>query len=325
MTSLPATMRALRFSRHGQPDVLEVAELPVPHPGPGEVLVRVRAAGLNPVDVGIVAMPLPFVTDLTLPAVPGWELAGTVVMRGPGATEFAVGDDVFGVSRFPLLGPNRMGTFAEFAAVPETDLAIKPAELSWDQAGALPLTGLTVLQAFDAVGGIRPGTRVLVEAAAGGVGHVAVQVVKIAGATAIGTASAPRHDYLRSLGVDEVIDYPEVPDVFAAASPLDGALLSTTADALRQAVAVVNPGGFIVSISPDVTEDIANAAEQRRIQHADILIAADGAGMRRLAGLVTEHGLRPTVAASYPLDQAIPAYEQVRSRHTAGKIVLTPS
>jgi NADPH:quinone reductase-like Zn-dependent oxidoreductase len=317
-------MRALRFSQHGQPGMLEVAELPVPDPGPGEVLLQVRAAGVNPVDVGLVAMPLPFVTDLTLPAVPGWDVAGTVVARGPGATGFAVGDDVFGVSRFPLLGPRSMGTFAEYAVVPEADLAVKPAGLPWDQAGALPLVGLTALQAFQAVGGIQPGTRVLIEAAAGGVGHVAAQIAKSEGATVIGTASAPRHDYLRSIGVAEPIDYTAVPDVFAAAGRVDGALLSSTQDTLRQAIGAIGPGGFVVSISPDVSEDFAAMAERRRLRHADILIEANGNDMRRLAGLVTEHGLRATVAAAYPLDQAVPAYEQVRSRHTAGKVVLIP-
>lgn len=324
MTSLPATMRALRFSQHGQPDVLEVAELDVPHPAQGEVLLRVRAAGLNPVDVGLVAVPLPFVSDLKLPAVPGWDVAGTVVMRGPGATEFAVGDDVFGVSRFPLVGPRAMGTFAEYAAVPESDLAIKPAELPWDQAGALPLVGLTVLQAFESVGGFLPGDRVLIEAAAGGVGHVAVQIAAAEGATVIGTASAPRHDYLRSIGVDEPVDYTEVPDVFAAAGRVDGALLSTTEAVLTQAVHSVTPGGFVVSIRPDLTPEHLAVADKRGVRHGDILIAADGTGMRRLAELVTQRGLHVTVAATYPLDQAVPAYERVGTRRTAGKIALIP-
>jgi NADPH:quinone reductase-like Zn-dependent oxidoreductase len=177
-------MRALRFRAHGRPEVLEVTKLPVPRPGPGEVLLRVRSASVNPVDVGLVAMPLPFVPELRLPVVPGWDVAGTVVMRGPGTEAFSVGDEVFGLSRFPRL---THGTFAEYTTVSGDDLARKPPELPWDQAGALPLVGLTTLQAFDAVGGITPGTRVLVEAAAGGTGHVAVQIAKAAGATVIGT------------------------------------------------------------------------------------------------------------------------------------------
>jgi NADPH:quinone reductase-like Zn-dependent oxidoreductase len=321
MTQLPGTMRALRFSTHGRPEVLKVAKLPVPRPAAGEVLLRVRAAAINPVDVGLVAMPIPFVTDLRLPAVPGWDVAGTVVMRGPGAEAFSVGDDVFGLSRFPRL---THGTFAEYTTVPAADLARKPPELPWDQAGALPLVGLIALQAFDAVGGITPGTRVLIEAAAGGVGHVAVQIAKAAGAYVIGTASAPRHEFLRSIGVDEPIDYTATSDVFAAADPIHGALLSSTEEVVTQAAKAVHPGGFLVSISPEVTEEQAAIADERGVRHADILVAADGAGMRRLAELVGTRKLRVEVAKTYRLDRAVEAFEQVRSRHTVGKVVLVP-
>lgn len=329
MTQLPSTTRALRFGRHGAPDVLEVAEIPVPRPGPGEVLLRVHAASVNPVDVGLVAIPLPFVTDLQLPAVPGWDVAGTVVMRGQGTDEFGVGDEVFGLARFPLLG---RGTFAEYAAVPAADLALKPASLSWEQAGALPLVGLTVLQAFDAVGGLdgalsalgalTPGARVLVDAAAGGVGHIAVQIAKAAGATVIGLASAPRHDFLRSIGVDEPVDYTSTENVFAAAAPVHGALISSTAAVAAQAASAVEPGGFIVSISPDVTDEMAAIADKRGVRHADILVAADGDGMRRLAELAASLRIRPEIAHVFPLGRAVDAYEQVKTRRTVGKVVL---
>jgi NADPH:quinone reductase-like Zn-dependent oxidoreductase len=321
MTQLPGTMRALRFKAHGRPQVLEVAKLPVPRPGAGEVLIRVRAASVNPFDVGLVAMPLPFVPDLGLPAVPGWDVAGTVVMRGPGTEAFSVGDEVFGLSRFPRL---THGTFAEYTTVSAGDLARKPPELPWDQAGALPLAGLTALQAFDTVGGITPGTRVLVEAAAGGVGHVAVQIAKAAGAAVIGTASRPRHEFLRSIGVDEAIDYTTTSDVFAAAGQVDGALLSSTEEIVTQAAKAVHAGGFFVSISADVTKEQIAIADERGVRNAGILVAADGTGLRRLADLVSTRKLRVEVARMYPLDRAVDAFEQVRSRHTTGKVVLMP-
>jgi len=314
-------MRGLRFSEHGTPAVLEVTELPVPRPGPGEVLLRVQAAGINPVDVATVAIPLPFVEGLHLPAVPGWDVAGTVVMLGPQASGFGVGDEVFGLSRFPRLGH---GTFAEYTTVPVADLAAKPPALPWEQAGALPLVSLTVLQAFDAAGGIKPGTRVLIEAAAGGVGHVAAQIAKVAGATVIGTASGPRHDFLRRVGVDEPIDYTATEDVFAAAAPVHGALLSTTAAAAARAAAAVEPGGFLVSISPQLTDEIAAVADDRGVRHAAILVTADGQGMVQVADLVAEGKLSAQVAHVFPLDRAVEAFEQVRSRHTAGKVVLAP-
>jgi len=321
MTRLPATMRALRFRRHGGPQVLELAEIPVPRPAAGEVLIRVHAAGLNPVDAGLVAEPAPFVEGFALPAVPGWDVAGTVVMRGPDSDGLAVGDEVFGVSRFPRL---TVGTFAEYTTVPVADLAHKPAGLSWAQAGALPIAGLTALQAFDAVGGITPGSRVLIEAAAGGVGHVAVQVAKAAGATVIGTASSRRHDFLRSMGADELIDYTATPDVLAAAGPLHGVLHSTTKQAMTEAARIIEPGGFLVSITHGIDSETAAIADERGVRHADILVAADGAGMRRLASLVDEDKLSVEVARTYPLQRASDAFERIMERHTPGKLVLLP-
>lgn len=314
-------MRALRFARHGGPEVLSVTDVPAPRPGPGEVLVRVRAAGVNPVDVGLLAYPLPFVSDLRLPATPGWDVAGTVTELGSAVTGFEAGDEVFGLSRFPWLGP---GTFAEYAVVPAADLARKPAELPWDQAGALPLVALTALQAFDAVGGITVGTRILIEAAGGGVGHVASQIAKAAGATVAGTGSASRHEFLRTQGVDEPIDYTATSDVFTAAAPVHGAVISTSTDMLRRAAESVEPGGFLISILPDITPDIAAIADRRGVRHADFLVAADGAGMRRIADLAAGHELNVHVAHVYPLPEAEAAYEQVASRRTAGKVVLIP-
>lgn len=264
---------------------------------------------------------MPFVTDLRLPATPGWDVAGTVSETGGDVADLQPGDEVFGLSRFPLLGS---GTFAEYAVVPATDLARKPADLPWEEAGALPLVALTALQAFDAVGGITPGTRVLIEAAAGGVGHVTAQIAKAAGATVAGTASAPRHDFLRAHGVDEPIDYTRVSDVFGVAAPVHGALISSSADMLRRAAESVEPGGFLISIRPDITPDIASIADQRGVRPADFLVAANGDDMRRVADLVTRRELNVHVAHAYPLSEAARAYEQVASHRTVGKVVLKP-
>jgi NADPH:quinone reductase-like Zn-dependent oxidoreductase len=319
MTRLPGTMRALVLGEHG--DAVKPAVIPVPHPEAGEVLVQVRAAGVNPVDAGFIQRPLPFVTGFTLPGVPGWDVAGTVVMLGPEVHELGVGDEVFGLSRFPRL---THGTFAEYTTVPVADLAVKPDALSWAQAGALPLVGLTAVQAFDAVGGITPGSRVLIEAAAGGVGHVAVQIAKAAGATVIGTASAARHEFLRGIGVDEVIDYTTTPDVFAAAGDVDGTLLSSSEQTVEAAARSIRAGGFLVSIMHDLSGQAAAAASERGVRHDSILVAADGAGMRRLAGLAAAGQLTAQIAGTYSLDQAAAAFAQVASRRTPGKIVLAP-
>jgi NADPH:quinone reductase-like Zn-dependent oxidoreductase len=297
---------AVRYEQYGPPDVLEVVSVPVPSPGPGEVLVRVRAAGVNPVDVGVVYGPLPFV-PLQFPAIPGWDVAGEVVALGPGVESFAEQDAVFGLPGFPV----PVGTFAEFAVVKAGDLARRPDGLDWPEAGALPLVGLTVLQAFAAIGGLQPGQRVLVEAAAGGVGHVAVQVAKSAGCYVLGSASAPKHDFLRSLGVDEPIDYVKSPDVYADRPPVDVVLTSSGPEAAAEAVAAVAPGGAVVSIKNGITEEVAAVAA--------------GRGVAELAALVEAGRLRVHVSESFALAEAADAYRAVASGHTTGKVVLLPA
>jgi NADPH:quinone reductase-like Zn-dependent oxidoreductase len=311
---------AVRYERYGPPDVLEVVSVPVPSPGPGEVLVRVRAAGVNPVDVGVMYGPLPFV-PLQFPAIPGWDVAGEVVALGDGVESFAEQDAVFGLAGFPVPA----GTFAEFATVRAADLAHRPAGLDWPEAGALPLVGLTVLQAFAAIGGLSSGQRVLVEAAAGGVGHVAVQIAKASGCYVLGTASAAKHDFLRSLGVDEPIDYVKHPDVYADRPPVDVVLTSSGAEAAAEAVASVAPGGAVVSIKNGITEELAAAADGRGVRHANMLVHPDAAGLAELAGLVEAGQLRVHVSDSFALADVAAAYQAVAGGHTTGKVVLLPS
>lgn len=311
---------AVRYEGFGPPDVLEVVSVPVRSPGPGEVLVRVRAAGVNPVDVAVLEVPLPFV-PLTFPAIPGWDLAGEVVALGEGVESLAEDDDVFGLAGFPVPA----ATFAEYATVNAADLARRPDGLDWAEAGALPLVGLTVLQAFAAIGGLRSGQHVLVEAAAGGVGHVAVQVAKASGCYVLGTASAAKHDFLRSLGVDEPIDYSTAKNVYADREPVDVVLTSSGPDAAAEAVAAVAPGGAVVSIKGGVTDEVAAVADGRGVRHANILVHPDGAGLAELAGLVADGRLRVHVSDSFALADVAAAYRAVASGHTTGKVVLLPS
>lgn len=311
---------AVRYEGFGPPDVLEVVSVPVRPPGPGEVLVRVRAAGVNPVDVAVLEVPLPFV-PLKFPAIPGWDVAGEVVALGEGVESLAEDDGVFGLAGFPVPA----GTFAEYATVNAADLARRPDGLDWAEAGALPLVGLTVLQAFAAIGGLRSGQRVLVEAAAGGVGHVAVQVAKSSGCYVLGTASAPKHDFLRSLGVDEPVDYSTGRNVYADRPPVDVVLTSSGPEAAAEAVASVAPGGAVVSIKGGITEEVAAVADGRGVRHANMLVHPDGAGLAELAGLVAAGRLRVHVSESFALADVAAAYRAVASGHTTGKVVLLPS
>src|SRR3954464_1713765 len=196
-------MRVITQLSTGGPEVLEVGEAEVPTPLPTEIRVRVAAAGVNPVDwktragagMATVIGPPPFTV--------GWDVAGTVDAVGPGVTRFSVGDSVFGMPWFP----RQAGAYAEFVTAPSRHFAHRPAGLSEVEAAGLPLAGLTAWQGLVDVAPLQPGQRVLVHAAAGGVGHLAVQIAKARGAYVIGTASRAKHDLLNDLGVDETVDY----------------------------------------------------------------------------------------------------------------------
>ena len=189
-------MRAITYSRYGGADVLELTEQPTPKVGPDSVLVRVRAASVNPVDWKVRAGYLDAVMDVTFPVVPGWDVAGVVERVGLDTPELQVGDEVYGYVRRDWV---QGGTFAELVAAPVRTLARKPSSLSFEEAAAVPLAGLTAYQAIRRAG-VRAGQTVLVHAAAGGVGAFAVQIARSLGARVIGTASERNHEYLRGLG-----------------------------------------------------------------------------------------------------------------------------
>ncbi|MGW5641026.1 NADP-dependent oxidoreductase, partial [Streptomyces sp. NPDC003832] len=228
-------MYAISQDTHGTPDVLTRVVLPRPTPAPGQVLVAVRAAGVNPTDWKHRAAGL-FLDRL--PLVLGWDVSGVVEAVGFGVTLFKPGDEVFGMLPYP----HGVGSHAEYVTGPARAFAAKPAELDHVQAGALPLAALTAYQAIVDTAQVRPGQRVLVHAAAGGVGHLAVQIAKSRGAHVIGTASAPKHDFVRSLGADEVVDYrttdfrDAVQDIDVVLDPLSGETRARSLDVLR-------PGG----------------------------------------------------------------------------------
>jgi NADPH:quinone reductase-like Zn-dependent oxidoreductase len=208
-----ATMNAISQDTLGGPEVLQEVVVPRPVPGLSEVLVAVRAAGVNPTDWRNRAAPL---TISRLPLILGWDVSGVVESVGIGVTLFKPGDEVFGMLPYP----HGVGSHAEYVTAPARCFAHKPSRIDHVQAGALPLAALTAYQALVDTADVRPGQRVLVHAAAGGVGHLAVQIAKSRSAYVIGTASAAKHDFLRSLGADEVIDYHTV-DFAEAVADID--------------------------------------------------------------------------------------------------------
>ncbi|MGP4050362.1 NADP-dependent oxidoreductase [Streptomyces sp. 2A115] len=312
-------MRAIRQDTHGSPEVLKEVEVPRPEPGLSEILVAVRAAGVNPTDWWNRAQPM---TANGLPLILGWDVSGVVEAVGIGVTLFKPGDEVFGMLPYP----HGVGAHAEYVTAPARAFVHKPAGIDHVQAGALPLAALTAYQALVDTADVQPGQRVFIHAAAGGVGHLAVQIAKSRGAYVIGTASAAKHDFLRSLGVDEAIDYHTV-DFTEAVKDIDVVLDSVSLDTAARArsLAVLRPGGTLVSILPIAPigpDELADIAE-RRVRYESLLVEADRAGMQAIADLAETGALRAHIEATFPLAEAAKAHTLGETGRTTGKIVLT--
>ncbi|MFE1878197.1 NADP-dependent oxidoreductase [Streptomyces diastatochromogenes] len=308
------TMRAISQDVLGGPEVLKEVQVERPAPRPNEVLVRVRAAGVNPTDWkhratgGFLGEP-PFVL--------GWDVSGEVAETGIGVAAFKPGDEVFGMLSYPF----GHGSHAEYVTVPARALVHKPASVDHVQAGALPLVSLTAWQALTEHAGLKPGQRVLIHAAAGGVGHVAVQIAKALGAYVIGTASAQKHDFLREIGVDEAIDYRSV-DVTETVRDVDVVLDTLGGETSVRSLRVLRPGGVVVSILPVGDQDFYDEAERLGVRAVRMLVDADRSGMRAIADLVEQGKLRATIAGTFPLADAAKAHELGDTGRTTGKLVL---
>ncbi|MGF1429248.1 NADP-dependent oxidoreductase [Kitasatospora sp. LaBMicrA B282] len=305
-------MRAMVVEQWGGPENLVEREVERPEPGLNEVLVRVHAAGVNPVDWKTRAGGA-LIEWGELPMV-GWDVSGTVEAVGPGVRLFRAGDEVFGMPLFP----RQAGGYAEYVVAPARHLAPKPASLTHVEAAALPLAALTAWQALVDTANLRPGERVLVHAAAGGVGHFAVQIAKARGAYVIGTASAGKHDLVRELGADEVVDYRAVrfEDVV---SDIDVVLDGLGGETAERSLKVLRAGGRLITLTaPDDTP-----VAQDGVQAGWMLVEPDHLGLREIAALVAQGALRPVVETVLPLAEAAKAHELGEQGRTTGKIVLT--
>ncbi len=302
----------------GGPEVLQVGSAPVPEPLPTEIRVRVAAAGVNPVDwktragagVSAVLGPPPFTV--------GWDVAGTVDAVGPGVTRFAVGDTVFGMPWFP----RQAGAYAEFVTAPSRHFAHRPAGLGAVAAAALPLAGLTAWQSLVDIAAVRPGQRVLVHAAAGGVGHLAVQIAKSRGAYVIGTASPGKHDLLHDLGVDEAVDYRR--EAFEhVVEPVDLVYDLIGGDVAVRSLDVLLPDGLLICLPSAAAREAMAAARERGLRATGMMVEPDGDGLDDLARLVEQRHLRVIVAETFPLERASVAHRAGELGRTTGKLVLT--
>lgn len=305
-------MRAITYSRYGGSDVLETTEQPTPKVGPDSVLVRVRAASVNPVDWKIRAGYLDQVMDVTFPVVPGWDVAGVVERVGLDTPELQVGDEVFGYVRKDWV---QGGTFAELVAAPVRTLARKPASLTFEEAAAVPLAGLTAYQSIERTG-VRAGQTVLVHAAAGGVGQFAVQIAAARGARVIGTASEGNHAYLRELGAEPVTYGDGLVERVRALAPegVDVVLDYGTPDLVETTRALLATGGTVASIT--------DAAARDELGGHYVWVRPSTADLTALAELADAGRLRVDVAQVFDLADAAAAHDASATGHVRGKVVV---
>ena len=304
------------MNEYGPPEVLAIEELPAPEPIPTEVQVRVRVAGVNPVDFktragkGMAALLGEPPTRL------GWDVGGVVTELGAGVTRFRVGDEVFGMPWFP----RQAGAYAEYVTAPSRHFAAKPHVLSEEEAGALPLAGLTAWQIVVDTIGLQAGDDLLIHGAAGGVGHLALQIAKARGANVIAVARAEQAGWLRELGADLVVDYERerFEDLVAgldAAIDFPGVYGERTLPALR-------PGGMLVSVPSGVPRELLDLAVRSERRVTGFLVEPDPVGLAGLCHLVEDGRLQVRVDRAFELEEVAAAHRLAEAGHGGGKIVL---
>jgi NADPH:quinone reductase-like Zn-dependent oxidoreductase len=306
-------MKAIRIHSYGGPEVLSYEEAPRPTPGAGEVLVRVHAAALNPVDRFTRAGYLQGMVDFALPFIPGVDLAGVVEAVGEDVDTVAVGDAVYGYSNMM-----RQGAYADYAVVGGGEVAAKPASLDFVAAASVPLAGMTAWQGLFDVGGLQAGQTVLIHGAGGGVGSLAVQFALAKGARVLATAGSDKIELLRELGVAEAIDYTTTrfEDV---ARDVDVVFDTVGGELLERSLTALKPGGILVTPAgqPD-----ADAAVARGVRASGMMAQANAAQLNEIAALIDAGTVKPVVSTVLPLAEAQSAHAQLEAGHIRGKIVL---
>ena len=310
---VPQSMQAIQIQQFGGPEVLTVYEIVTPQPAADELLVRVHAAGVNPVDTGTRSGRSAGLTNAAPPYVPGFDVSGVVVATGSSVTEFNIGDSVFA-----MLDLRRGGGYAEYALVKESEATLKPENLTFAEAAALPLVALTAWQALFETADLQPGQTVLIHGGAGGVGSIAVQLAKWRGARVIATGSDYSQEFLRELGADVTVDYRNQRFEDFALN-VDMVLDTVGRDTQIRSLSVLREGGILVSLVGLVPE-ARNPPPGIRAQ--SILVRGDGSQLEQIGDLLAEDVIRPVVSYLFPLADAPEAHRQSETRSTRGKIVL---
>jgi NADPH:quinone reductase-like Zn-dependent oxidoreductase len=313
-------MRAMAIEGFGGLEQLRHRDLPEPVPGPGEVLIQIVASGVNPVDWKLIAGHLEDAFPYRFPIVPGWECAGKIAGLGPGVETFRRGDNVWAYARKPEL---HHGTYGEMITLPESAVAAVPKRLLFEEAAGVPLCGLTSWQALRVQGDVVEGAVVLVHAASGGVGHLAVQLARAAGARVVGTAGPRNREFVLGLGAEEIVDHTR-DDLVSTVRRLYPGGVDVVLDTIggqtqARSLEVLRRGGRLVSIihSPD-----AALCERHGIRPDYVFCQPSGDQLRGLASLVEKGRLRPHVSKIYPLAEAAEALRVSQAGHVRGKLVL---
>jgi NADPH:quinone reductase-like Zn-dependent oxidoreductase len=312
-------MKAAIINEFGDAELLQITEVDKPEINDNEVLIKVKATGINPVDTKVRAGTSGVSKQIKLPAILGWDVSGVIENVGKNVSGFKSGDEVFGCIGFPGLGK----TYAEYTVANPELLAKKPPNISFEEAAAVPLAGLTAYQAINEELKVSAGQKVLIQAAAGGVGHLAVQFAKINGAYVIGTASEKNEKFLKSIGLDQFIDYKKqkfeeiVHDVDAALDAMGGEILHRTISCVKQ-------GGIVVCLPSSTKNDpkAIQLANERNIKLIWPMMRPDGEEMRIIARLLEEKKLKVYVDKIFTLDQIIWAHKAVETHNTKGKVVV---
>src|SRR6476469_4474609 len=307
------TMKAIQIHNYGGPEVLQYEDAPRPQPQAGEVLIRVHAAGVNPIDWKVREGHMKDFWPHKFPLILGWDLSGVVEELGRGVSRFKIGDEVYSIP-----DPTRNGAYADYIVVRESELALKPNSLHHIRAAAVPLAALTAWQSLFDTAQLHPGQRVLIHAGSGGVGHFALQLAKWKGAYVFPTASTKNQDLLRELGVDKAIDYTQqrFEDV---ARNIDIVLDTIGGETQERSWSVLKKDGVLVSLVQPPAEE---KAKELGVRAAFVAGHPSGAQLAEIAKIIDSGELKLTIDRILPLSEVRRAHELSQSGHTHGKIVL---
>jgi NADPH:quinone reductase-like Zn-dependent oxidoreductase len=311
-------MKAFILNEPGNTSHLQMTELAVPEIDSQEVLVRVKAISINPVDVktregkGIYGR-----LKNEQPLIIGWDIAGIIERVGEEVSDFKVGDEVFGMVNFPGHGK----AYAEFVATPASQISLKPANITFEQAAASTLAALTAYQALVKQAKVKNFQKVLIHAAAGGVGHFAAQLAKHLGAYVVGSSSAKNKDFVFGLGVDEHIDY-TISELDGKLSQFDFVLDTVGGQNIERSIPLVKRGGTLISIPTGISPSAKAQAEESGINAYFFLVESNGEDMKAIADLLTKGILKPHVSGVFPFEKLGEAHLAVETGRTVGKVVV---